>query len=703
MLFCEFAMMMVMVMVWRIVLTGHRRHDSTIVLYDPRSRQLTLRSTSSDNEADLERCPTCHRFFRDESPHVADQGSNLPTSTTYMDPSYFRMLQHTLPESESNPRPTSPRRIDTAALDKPPNSGINTPPGTEFVASKPVGGHGISRRAFSPNYFRSFFKEERELGRGGKGVVLLVSHFLDGVALGQFACKRVPVGDDHAWLEKVLIEVQTLQNLSHPNLVSYRHVWLEDFQISNFGPSVPCAFILQQYCNLGDLHHYVLGDRKTTISPLEMKERMRRRSKGSMEDFEGRLGPRKLGFEEIYSFFKDITSGLHHLHSHGFIHRDIKPQNCLLNRVGSRIRVLLSDFGEVQVANVERNSTGTTGTVSYCAPEVLRRQSPRNFFGNFTVKSDVFSVGMIVHFLAFGGLPYINADDVNEENEDVEKLRAEIVAWRGFSDVQDRRTDLPEMLYKFLKRLLAIDPDERPSTEEILRMIRAAQDQNSDFDSSPPMPGDTRKPRISVTESPSPYPRASYRRKSSTQQQRPVLRASKIGQSILTDENETKGSSANRSATVQDDGQDIPDASAQNVSPSPIENTAMIRSRSKELGIRVEQLETGRPLSSPRLALPPPPSHVFQRAMMTMPSMLRVAVFVLKYWSITAPCSPLSPKPLVAYPLMLLAALDFMSERSTNGRSFFKSRSFYLLLLHVVIVSWTTRYRAMCETLHPYG
>lgn len=39
-----------------------------------------------------------------------------------------------------------------------------------------------------------FFVEETELGRGGKGVVLLVKHVLDGVSLGLFACKRVPVG-----------------------------------------------------------------------------------------------------------------------------------------------------------------------------------------------------------------------------------------------------------------------------------------------------------------------------------------------------------------------------------------------------------------------------------------------------------------------------------------------------------------------------
>lgn len=73
----------------------------------------------------------------------------------------------------------------------------------EFVNSTPAPqGHSIKKKAFSPNYFKTFFIEEKELGRGGKGVVLLVRHVLDGVNLGQFACKRVPVGDDHLWLEK---------------------------------------------------------------------------------------------------------------------------------------------------------------------------------------------------------------------------------------------------------------------------------------------------------------------------------------------------------------------------------------------------------------------------------------------------------------------------------------------------------------------
>ena len=105
-----------------------------------------------------------------------------------------------------------------------------------------------------------------------------------------------------------------------------------------------------------------------------MKDRMRRMSRG--EPPSPGAGPRRLSFEQIISFFRDIASGLHHLHSNGFIHRDLKPQNCLLNDTGvpgTELRVLVSDFGEVQMENAARKSSGATGTISYCAPEVLQR------------------------------------------------------------------------------------------------------------------------------------------------------------------------------------------------------------------------------------------------------------------------------------------------------------------------------------------
>ena len=171
-----------------------------------------------------------------------------------MNPEYFRRLDASRPESQESSGPPSPswRLVGPASAGSDsPRSGASllaVPSLKRRTAAADAGPHGISSEAFSQGYFKRFFKEEGVLGQGGKGVVLLVSHYLDKVFLGKFACKRVPVGDNHEWLERVLWEVRFLQGLSHQNLVSYRHVWLEDYGASLFRPSTPHIFILQQYC-----------------------------------------------------------------------------------------------------------------------------------------------------------------------------------------------------------------------------------------------------------------------------------------------------------------------------------------------------------------------------------------------------------------------------------------------------------------------
>ncbi|KAI2463125.1 kinase-like protein [Annulohypoxylon bovei var. microspora] len=444
------------------------RHRNAIVVRDPSSQRLEIRGAA------LTECPTCHQPLRPPSPERHFDAPNPQES--YVDPNYFRMLQAGHDEDEQHsqrqPPPSPIRRLTQPTL---PSGGLRTHDvdDVEFISSSPAPQEGarIRRDAFSPNYFQRFFVEEQELGRGGKGVVLLVRHEIDGCALGHFACKRVPVGDDHAWLEKVLIEVELLAKLSHPNLVSYRHVWLEDVKMNRFGPSVACAFILQQYCNGGDLLKYVIGDQPKQATKEQLKAQMRRRSKGTAERPQDvYASQRRLSFEEIYSLFKDITCGLAYLHSANYIHRDLKPSNCLLHHENGKLTCLISDFGEVQPGNAIRKSTGTTGTISYCAPEVLKRDAGGRF-GNFTTKSDVFSLGMILYFLCFGRLPYINANTIHEELEDIDQLRAEITDWKGFQDEKRERPDLPLKLYQLLKKMLALDAMERPSANEVLNVM----------------------------------------------------------------------------------------------------------------------------------------------------------------------------------------------------------------------------------------
>ena len=508
---------------------------------------------------------------------------------------------------------------------------------------------------------------EKELGKGGKGVVLLVTHLLDGNEIGQFACKRVPVGDDREWLKNVLIEVQLLQQLEHKHLVRYHHVWLEDVKLSNFGPSVPCAFILQQYCNAGDLHGFVLNSAKRSTSPHDLKERARRRSKNQPEPSED-LAFRKLPFEEIYSFFKDITSGLNHLHINGYIHRDLKPSNCLLHDegTGERPRILVSDFGEVQVEDMVRKSTGATGTISYCAPEVLRRQSS-GVYGNFTRKSDIFSLGMILYFLCFARLPYSHADILNEENEDLDRLRDEITTWSGLHEERKLRPDLPEKLYTFLRRLLSLDPEERPTAEAILLGIKTNSGLDRISDSRSRSAGfmfeDLRNDsRISPVESPRPSTPA---RKMSTGFTRPGGPA----QLRLASSHKERGQSPIPHARERESNQE------EATSPGG----SLVLSRQFPSPTRHEM---------PQLTAPPAERSRFPKIDLHSQlgrRTLKVILLLFKVVSVNISCAPMAANPMVAYPLLGLAALDLIFSRPGFGTSF------VLMVLHIAILlgaSW---------------
>jgi serine/threonine protein kinase len=488
---------------------------------------------------------------------------------------------------------------------------------------------------------------------------------IDDVPLGQFACKRIPVGDSRSHFERIIIEVRLLQKIPHRNLVAYHWTWLEDHQPAKFGPSIPCLWILQDYCNGGDLQSYVLGPTSNVSSTEAMKARLRRKSRGEASPTRVTLGSSRLSFDEIFSFFKDITTGLHHLHSKGYIHRDLKPSNCLLQHDDGRTRVLISDFGEVQLAGDNRRSTGATGTVAYLAPEALR-QSPDGSFHNFTTKSDIFSLGMIVYFMCFGRLPYANADGISEEDEDLDQLRAEITRWPGFDDETRPRSDLPERLYRYLRRLLSVNPDDRPGTDEILSSIKGGislGDAN--------LAQDTRLPSIDH---------------SGRQSRRPTLLAAPGTRPMSRSNavNDSRSQSPMKQLPTESDPLIPPEAS-----------TAVDLRRTISIPPKLRS-ETAHP--SPRLLLPPPPPRqdgitqtmiqILQRPETL--SALRTGFFLAKMASCVAPCGGHAVQPWIFYPLMTIAAIDL-------GALHLRLRySIIFLLLHIGVVVAAMSQNVLC-------
>ncbi|KAI2708456.1 hypothetical protein CBS147332_6517 [Penicillium roqueforti] len=667
------------------------RHNDSVVVFDHDSQQLVLRNTSDEDidHLELANCPFCHRSMRENS-RERHCGDTEPEGE-FINPNYFHMLNNSLPSSATSSTPPSPRhRLVQPALPRRPINNASVQPTSSPQPPPQPSPQGISSAAFSPDYFKRFFVEERVLGKGGKGVVLLVKHVLDSVSLGHYACKRVPVGDDHEWLEKVLGEVQLLQHLSHQNLVSYRHVWLENAKISTFGPSVPCAFILQQYCNAGDLHDYICGSVQTSTTAQQLKDRLRRKSKGEPDPRSKLGGARTLQLDEIYSFFRDITSGLRYLHANGYIHRDLKPNNCLLHETGDGIRVLVSDFGEVQSQNAMRMSTGATGTLSYCAPEVLRQEYPGGPFGNFTFKSDIFSLGMILYFLCFAALPYANADLINEEKEDLDQLRAEITSWAGFDHARAIRSDLPEKLYKFLERLLSVDPSRRPSADEVLNGIQVGANSNENFRFRKASSGSSDLPgaaRIRPLDS----------------QQPSVERALSPTKSLHRNPASFRGDSMSDSSHFRSSTAPVSDTNADGPSASP-DQDMIIRHRystsptSSPVHSPHESSSPLDPQPQPPLPqhhlLPPPPSRfpflnylTSLNPLLSSP-VLQLTLFLVKIISLLHPCSPLAVNPWILYPLLLSAAFT-LRARSIQTQTL-------AVFLHLLVVGLGFRLGALC-------
>lgn len=640
-----------------------------MVLYDERSKQISLSRIAEHDEPEvLSECPYCHQPLRNVDGQAADEACTSPSlEQSFVNPDYFRLLHNSNNGSQSSTSPPSPRarplqpllpdniRIQSASTSDTEDEGSSLP------KHSPTPKH-ISAAAFSQNYFDKFFHIEEELGKGGRGVVYLVEHVLDGVSLGRFACKRVPCGNDRAWLEKVLTEVQLLQTLSHHNLVSYRHAWLEDCQLSSFGPSIPCAFILQQYCNAGDLHHYILGPKQTTMTKDQLKDRVRTRSKGQLDPMEP-LSPRRLSFDEIFSIFKDITSGLHHLHINGYIHRDLKPRNCLLHRTGQRVRVLVSDFGEMQSATVQRTSTGYTGTISYCAPEIVRRDTHNGQLGNFTQKSDVFSLGAIVYFICFGRGPFQNADDDDEDNEDIELLREEISQWSGLHEERKDRMDLPEELYAFLQLLLSVDPAKRPTTEEILKSIKigSPNSETTNFDTAP---------RVTS-------PR----------------RGSVVGSNGVSDfsrpASSDAGSKGHKGVEVDLAAKPLIRRS-RTLSPKVVNRSEMIVRPSKTQYVTNEVVKQG-PLLLP--APKPRRARLLKRTIagkLDIELALKLGLFCMKIWSASRACFPFAARPLALLAISGLAAIDIA------GLSGGLSGTVVLALAHIAVLGLLQSYRLLC-------
>jgi len=284
-----------------------------------------------------------------------------------------------------------------------------------------LGGRTRSREISRPSgtyAWSSGLRQIRELGKGTYGTVWLASKGEKLVAVKELVLRRG--ANDVESLEN---EIHIMQKLrGHDNVLT-----LYEYYRSN-----TTVQLVLQYCEGGEVLDAVI--RRRGITENEAKVIMRQT------------------FEAI-----------RHCHNMNVCHRDLKPQNLLLQHrlsPGQQInlkttKVVLCDFGVSCIISSDRRLRRLIGTVSYMAPEVFHR--------NYSIKCDLWSLGVIMFQLLSGFKPFENRRDVEIDAETA--LRRAFQKYHKFWNGR-----VSAHCRSLIKRLLQVNAKARPSCKHVLTL-----------------------------------------------------------------------------------------------------------------------------------------------------------------------------------------------------------------------------------------
>lgn len=154
--------------------------------------------------------------------------------------------------------------------------------------------------------------------------------------------------------------------------------------------------------------------------------------------------------EETINFAIQIAKGLEHAHQKGIIHRDIKPQNVIINK---KHIALISDFGIARAVGQATTTTTAVGSIHYMSPEQSQN-------AEVDKRSDIYSLGCTMYEMITGKVPF-EGDSVaavvmahikgtlkkpSEENPEIYKSLEKIILKATQKDPEDRYQEAKELI-----------------------------------------------------------------------------------------------------------------------------------------------------------------------------------------------------------------------------------------------------------------
>jgi tRNA A-37 threonylcarbamoyl transferase component Bud32 len=210
--------------------------------------------------------------------------------------------------------------------------------------------------------------------------------------------------DDEEYVARFRHEARTVAQLSHPNIVT----------VIDRGEDGGRQFIVFEYVDGENLKEFLERN-----GPLPVRRAL------------------ELGIE--------IARGLAFAHQHGLVHRDVKPQNVLLNGEG---KAKVTDFGIARSLDVERGMTQTgtvLGTSNYIAPEQASGQP-------VDAQTDIYALGVVLYELLTGEVPFPGENFVAVAMKHINESPPSLV---------EKRPDVPLRLAAAVDRALEKDPRDR--------------------------------------------------------------------------------------------------------------------------------------------------------------------------------------------------------------------------------------------------
>ena len=206
-----------------------------------------------------------------------------------------------------------------------------------------------------PNY-----EMMRVLGQGGMGSVMLARHVQNGRAVAiKTLLPEVAVSEQS--LKRFMREIEVAATLQHPNIVSY----------IEHGTHNGIVYLVTEY-----------------VSGMDASRLAKTRGG-------------KLDFKEVVKIIEQTLAALEFAHSQGFVHRDIKEQNILVDGTFPNYLAKLTDFG-LSKSYKQTGMSGVTmvgdvaGTIAYMPPEQVRD------FKEVRPPSDIYACGMTAYSLITG-------------------------------------------------------------------------------------------------------------------------------------------------------------------------------------------------------------------------------------------------------------------------------------------------------------